>query len=356
MRIVLDSPNRPDIAIALDNSQQKLMIDLKGTLKIPAPGGTGIIKKVLVENISPTYSRAIFELIQPIKITQKFFLSPSKEARHYRYVIDITHTDSPRLKSPLMASLDPAPSTKLPPAPLHKTVPPLAKKEAYKTLVIDAGHGGPDPGALGCHGTQEKDITLAAAKELKQILEQDSNYRVVLTRERDIFLPLGERVKKGRTSRGDLFISLHADSHPNKATKGLSIYTLSKIASDKEAARLAAKENKADLFIGIDLEAETPEVANILIDLTKRETMNLSADFAHKLKKSFAGKVELLHNTHRFANFAVLRTPDIPAVLIELGYISNQENEKKLKSPAYLRKIALGILEAVHTFYQEHHQ
>ena len=169
----------------------------------------------------------------------------------------------------------------------------------------------------------------------------------MLTRERDIFVRLRERIAIARGAGADLFVSLHADSLRSRRARGASVYTLSNKASDKEAAALAAKENKSDLIAGIDLTHENPVVANILIDLAQRETMNESARFAKMLIREMGRDMRLLRNTHRFAGFAVLKAPDVPSVLIELGYLSNPTEERLLKTAAYREKAVGAIVRAI---------
>lgn len=218
-------------------------------------------------------------------------------------------------------------------------------------VVVDPGHGGVDPGAIGASGVYEKNITLAMARELKTHLEKTGRYKVVLTRNRDVFLRLRDRVEIARRNKADLFISLHADAMQDASTKGFSVYTLSKTASDSEAAALADKENKADLIVGIDLSHESADVANILIDLAQRETMNHSAAFASHAVDEVGRETTALRNTHRFAGFAVLKAPDVPSVLVELGYLSNKVEERNLRQPEYRAKLAKGLVRAVDRFF-----
>lgn len=336
-RVVFDSPTPVKLRAYLGDQDHTLLINIRKGHLNPPPAAGKIFNKITHERFSKNKSQIILTSASPLQILKHFTLPPSPENKKHRYVYDIGPKKGS--VSPLNPQIGPVPSR---------------SKPTKKVIIIDAGHGGQDPGTIGYRKTKEKDVTLRAARILAERLKQTKKYVVHLTRDKDIFLKLHERVRIGRVKKGDLFISLHADSSPKRDTRGLSIYTLSKIASDREAARLAAKENKADLFSGIDFASETPEVANILIDLTKRETMNLSVTLAHALKKSLNKRIQLLDNTHRFANFAVLRTPDVPAVLIELGYLSNPADEKLLKTYTHLSKIAEGISHAIDAYFAQH--
>ncbi|WP_237051501.1 N-acetylmuramoyl-L-alanine amidase [Magnetospirillum sp. ME-1] len=238
------------------------------------------------------------------------------------------------------------------PQPSAPATESVAKaKDGVPVIVIDPGHGGVDPGATGVSGTYEKHITLAMARELKTMLERNGRYRVHLTRDRDVFIRLRERIAIARAQGADLFISLHADAVQNPQIRGLSVYTLSRNASDAEAQALAEKENKADLIAGIDLTHESADVANILIDLAQRETMNRSAGFAAELVDEVGQEMDLLGNTHRFAGFAVLKAPDVPAVLVEMGYLSNEAEERMLRQPQYRARLAKSVAKAVERFF-----
>jgi N-acetylmuramoyl-L-alanine amidase len=231
--------------------------------------------------------------------------------------------------------------------------PPVPGSGQKRTIVIDPGHGGVDPGAIGVSGIYEKHITLAAARDLKAYLEATGRFKVMLTRDRDIFIRLRGRIERAREMKADLFISLHADTIRNRRVRGLSLYTLSERASDKEAGELAERENKADLIAGIDLTHESAEVTNILIDLAQRETMNQSAKLAALLVDELKSRVKILQNPHRFAGFAVLKAPDIPSVLIELGFLSNKDDERALRSKSHRRKLAQSIAGAVDRYFQK---
>jgi len=221
-----------------------------------------------------------------------------------------------------------------------------------KIIIIDPGHGGKDSGAIGVGGIREKKITLSFAKRIKNKLKKNEKFTIYLTRNNDKYLKLRQRVEFARRKKADLFISLHADYHRNKNVSGVSIYTLSEKASDKEAEALARRENKEDLIDGLDLSDESKEVANILIDLTQRETMNQASYFVNFLIKELKKRTKLLQRTHRFAGFAVLKAPDIPSVLLEMGYMSNKKDSKLLMDKNYQEKLIDGIIIAMDKYFQ----
>ena len=202
-------------------------------------------------------------------------------------------------------------------------------------VVIDAGHGGHDPGAISPHsGKREKDITLAIARAIRNDLIASGRVRVALTRSDDRFLVLEERYGIARRLKADLFISVHADAAENQQASGASIYTLSEVASDREAARLATRENKANIINGVDLGAHSGDVSAILLDLTQRETMNVASDFARLLQREASDEIKFRTTAHRFASFIVLKAPDTPSVLFETGFISNKGDAEFLASSA----------------------
>ena len=196
----------------------------------------------------------------------------------------------------------------------------------------------------------EKNIVLAFAKELAAELRRDNRYEVHLTRDRDIYIPLRGRVNIARRHSADLFISIHADAIGRKNVRGMSIYTLSETASDKEAAALARKENRSDILAGIDFGDQPKEVTNILIDLAQRETKNLSVKFASTVVSQMKGNTILLDRTHRFAGFRVLKAPDVPSVLIELGFLTNSRDEKQLRSAKWRKTVAQALKQSIDTF------
>ncbi len=219
-------------------------------------------------------------------------------------------------------------------------------------VVIDAGHGGHDPGAISPHnGAREKDVTLALAKALRTELLATGRIRVALTRSDDRFLILEERYGVARRLKADLFISLHADAAATPDARGASIYTLSETASDQEAARLAMRENRANVIGGVDLSQQSNAVSSILIDLSQRETMQLSVDFARLLQRETSPAVTFRTTARRFAAFVVLKSPDTPSVLFETGFISNREDAEFLASTSGQRALARGVRAAVQAHF-----
>jgi len=242
-----------------------------------------------------------------------------------------------------------------PPVPIDQTpLPPVSGTRASNRplVVIDAGHGGHDPGSISVYGQrQEKAATLAIAKAIRDELVRSGRVRVALTRDDDSFLPLPERVAVARRLKADLFISIHADSAANPDAHGATVYTLSDVASDKEAARLAAMENKSDIINGVDLGAESSDVQSILVDLSQRETMNVSAQFASLLQRETSSAVTFRSDAHRFAGFRVLKAADTPSVLFETGYMTNMTDARFLFSRAGQKAIAEGVRRAVETHF-----
>ncbi|WP_431267982.1 N-acetylmuramoyl-L-alanine amidase family protein [Dankookia sp. P2] len=215
-------------------------------------------------------------------------------------------------------------------------------------VVLDPGHGGKDPGAIGARGTQEKRITLAATLELKRQLEAGGRCRVALTRSRDVFIPLGDRIELARRREAALFLSLHADSAPG--ARGASVYTLSETATDSFSAALARRENEADRAGGLRLPSVPPDVQRILLSLMRQETRAGSEKLARLAVAALENEVALLPNTHRRAGFVVLKAPDVPSALVKLGFLSHPQDEAALNRPAHRARLAAALAETVHGF------
>tara|TARA_Y100001934_G_scaffold70774_1_gene87955 strand:+ start:2608 stop:3870 length:1263 start_codon:yes stop_codon:yes gene_type:complete len=293
-------------------------------------------------------SRFVIDLGRPIRVSKAFHLSPSGNRKH-RIIIDLSDTSPADFFKNIKRGI---------PKTFNKTISQKNFKVKNKTLkketpliVLDPGHGGIDSGARGLRGTLEKKVVLALAYELKKQLVYNNKYRVLLTRTRDVFVRLRERIAIAHRAGADLFISLHADSIGKKHVRGGSVYTLSERASDREAEALARRENKSDIIAGVDLNEQSNTVAKILIDLRQRLTKNNSVMFAKLLGKQLNKKILMLRRNHRFAGFAVLKAPEIPSVLIEMGYLSNTHDEKLIRSPRHRRKIAKAIKIAIDKYF-----
>ena len=365
-RFVLDLSDRVEFRVFTLADPYRVVIDLPAVgwrLPVrPLPEGRGLLAKLRYGLFKPGTSRVVLDMNGPAAVDKAFLLVPAG-THAYRLVLDLVPTSRAaflkRAGRPdaRAASLTPVPARPRPGYGTSKTAVsrlPLRKPRrggSKPVIVIDPGHGGVDPGTTSVGGIYEKHVTLSVAREMKAQLERTGRFRVVLTRGRDIFLRLRDRVAKGRDAGARLFISIHADAIKNRTVRGLSVYTLSERASDTEAEALAEKENKADLIAGIDLTNETPEVTNILIDLAQRESMNESVRFASLLIKELRRKTRVLRRSHRFAGFAVLKAPDVPSVLLEVGFLSNREDEKALRSKKYRAKLAAAVVRAVDGYF-----
>lgn len=299
--------------------------------------------------------RIVFDLSRPVVIKKTFMLAPQSNFK-WRLAIDVQEVSESEFLSKVGASHAKNSGeyvSKSSSSSKNKPINNSKDKSRKRIIVIDAGHGGIDPGAIGYSGTYEKNITLSMAKELKAILDKKGKYKVYLTRSYDIFIPLRERVNISRRHNADLFISIHADSAKNRKATGLSVYTLSEAASDKEAAALAEKENKADIIAGINFADHSKDVNDILLSMAQRETNNYSAEFATLLSTRMSKIVKTVSNTHRFAGFAVLKAPDVPSVLLELGYLSNKYEEKQLKQKSYRQKLAIAASAAIDKYFED---
>jgi N-acetylmuramoyl-L-alanine amidase len=315
--------------------------------------GRGLVSAFRYGLFAPGKSRVVLDAVSPV-IVDRAFVLPPQDGQPARLVVDLLSTDENTFRQRLaMASAGPrwgkpAEAEKAPPIEVEQAVGP---REGVRPLVvIDPGHGGIDGGAVGPSGTLEKDIVLAFSRKLKEALEKEGRYDVLLTRDQDIYVPLGERMRMAREKRAALFVSVHADSFSEDDVHGATIYTLSERASDAEAAALAAKENRSDIVAGLDLPEDSDAVASILVDLVRRETKNLSVLAAKYMVEELGEAVRLNKNPHRFAGFKVLKAPDVPSVLLELGYLSNGEDERKLTSPEWHEKVANAVAAAKHRF------
>lgn len=350
-RFVLDISEKIDFSVFTLADPYRIVVDLPALeWEIPRDNDAqdkGLIKRYRFGPFDVGSSRVVLDATQPVEVTGAFLLPPQGRY-NYRFVIDLRPIDRNTFLKILKANRGTRTTVVHTPTPSKA---PVFQKNGRRTIMIDAGHGGVDPGANGSIGPAEKEITLKVARELHKSLSGSKRYRVLLTRDGDVFLSLNERVRRTRQAHADLFLSIHADSIGDRRVRGATIYTLSETASDREAAALAAKENKADVIAGIDLAGESDEVMNILIDLAQRETMNYSARMANLLIPEIGKSMPLRRNSHRFAGFRVLKAPDVPSVLVEMGYLSNRQDALFLNSAAGRKKIAAALQRAVEAYF-----
>ncbi|HTT85239.1 MAG TPA: N-acetylmuramoyl-L-alanine amidase [Rhizomicrobium sp.] len=318
------------------------------------PSGRGAIEDYRFGLFRPGDSRFVIDLRKPVSVNQPLILPP-QDGHGYRVVIDMLPSSQDVFERtsgwpPDLRSNDWSAALGLSAAKSFQAGQggrAAAARNERRVIVVDPGHGGIDSGTRGFDGAMEKDLVLDEALRLSRVLEQ-RGYVVHLTRSSDVYIPLRERVDAARAYQADLFISLHADSNPDPRVSGASVYTLSEASSDAEAAALARKENQSDVIAGVDLGGESSPVASILIGLAQRDTINRSVRFADTLVSRLAETTDILpRGPHRSAGFVVLKAPDVPAVLIELGYLSNPGDCARMANDAWRDRVASAIADAV---------
>ena len=368
-RLVLDLSGPVDSHVFVLGNPYRLVVDLpelkwSAARQLPGESTVGLVRNMRFGQFAPGVFRLVLDLSGPAEVTRSFTLPPGSGFPH-RFVIDLAgipvakfkpgNARKPKVGGGNTGAQEGVASPKADPVP----PPARESRNSRRTIIIDAGHGGVDPGTIGRKGTKEKAVTLGVSLKLARILRKKGGYSVHMTRERDRFIPLRQRVALARKFDGErdsedkLFLSIHADSARNRKANGATVYTLSEFASDKESAALAAKENRADVLAGIDLNDQSDDVSKFLIDLAQRETMDYSAQFAETLIGELGRKTKLRRNTHRFAGFRVLKAPDVPAALVELGYLSNKGDEKFLNSSRGQQKLAEGIANAIDVYFRD---
>ena len=369
-RFVADLSETVDFRAFVLSDPYRVIVDLP-EVKFLMPSGVGGEGKGLVSAFryglfAPGKSRIVIDVVEPVLI-DKAFVRAAEGNQPARLVIDLVRTtpeefEKQRKRQTLMRSMAPG-NFQTSTEELGKDK--IAGEKSAKgkpVIVLDPGHGGVDPGAISTSGLYEKNIVFAFCKVLKAKLEATGRYKVLMTRSEDVFLPLDARVEFARKEQADLLLSIHADAldvkHPLIAGKnardvrGASIYTLSEEASDEMANYIAAHENKSDILAGIELPSVSDDdLASILIDLMHRETKNLSVTYSKLLVDDLRGTTELTGTPHRFANFRVLKAQDVPSVLLELGYLSNVEDERTLTSDEWRSKVSAAIVESINAFF-----
>ena len=361
-------PNRTVVDISdvqADAAFQKALATLKND--------TGVLLRARIGQYRPDTARLVLELKSPTE-TAAFVLPPVGQYRH-RLVIDLTPTDADDPIAEFLTKLAerettleraaveiatpppvtpsaPAPSVAAPPPPPKiATRPPLLTSVKPWVVVLDPGHGGEDSGAIGPGGTYEKNVVLAIARQTKLLLEQDNRVVVFMTREEDVFIPLAERVRKARSVNADVFVSIHADAFTRPDARGSSVFALSERGASSAAARwIANKENQSDLIGGVRLMGRDPMLAKMILEMSQSITNSESL----KLGRGMIGELKPVNKMHKNAveqaGFAVLRSPDVPSILIETAFISNPEEELKLASASHQLKLARAIRSGVRKF------
>ena len=351
-RVVLDLSDKIEPGIFLLADPYRVVIDLPRTDWKANNDDTagGVVEGYRHGLFSPGIYRIVLDLKSPAVIKSSFNLEPRGSYGH-RLVLDmepvsrsafLTAEQSSKNDRPVVAS-----------AAVPDVSSPRTVRSGKRIIVIDPGHGGPDPGNLGAIGVHEKVIVLEIARAIRDELNRTGRYDVRLTRDQDIFHPVRERFRIARRNQADLFISVHADSIKDPDVSGASVYNLSENASDNEAARLAARENKSDVIAGVNLDEADDEVSSILIELAQRETMNFSAQFAGILVQELGRNVPMLQRSHRFANLGVLKAPDVPSVLLEAGYLTNKTNARFLNSSDGRKRLAQAVRRATDRYFEQ---
>jgi N-acetylmuramoyl-L-alanine amidase len=350
-RFVLELDRKIDLRAFALADPYRVVLDLpQVNFQLPpqtGQTGRGMVKAFRYGLVMPGGSRIVMDLTGPV-IVEKAYVVEAANGQPPKLVVELTATDRASFLRALSANSRAELRPSAPPDPVRS-----ASDDKRPVVVVDPGHGGIDNGTQASSGELEKQIVLDFATALRERLEKSGKYRVVMTRSDDTFIPLADRVKIARNEQAQLFVSIHADALPRGEgdAQGATIYTLSDTASDSEAARLAESENRADVIAGIDLTEEPSDVADILIDLARRETKMFSNHFARLLLGEMKGNVRLHPSPLKSAGFRVLKAPDVPSVLVELGYVSNKDDLHHLVSDDWRSKTVRVVGQAVEAFF-----
>lgn len=355
-RFILDLDRKIDVRAFLLGDPYRVVLDIpQVTFNLEAGAGNagrGLIRAFRFGLVMPGGSRVVFDLSGPARI-EKAYVLDAANGQPPRLVVELTAVErsafkpsrpddqKPQLRPAIVADASPT-----------KAAPATAKVDSRPVIVIDPGHGGIDNGTQAASGENEKTLVLDFATALRDRIEKTGKYRVIMTRSDDTFVPLGDRVKIARSNMAALFVSIHADALPKRDgdAQGATIYTLSDRASDAEAEKLAEAENKADAIAGINLTEEPADVADILIDLTQRETRTFSNRFARTLANEMKSVARMHKHPLKSAGFKVLKAQDVPSVLVELGYVSNKDDLQHLVSEKWRSRTVGSVAQAVDAF------
>ena len=334
-RAVFDLSGKLDYKLFELDQPDRVVLDLRDshlTDDFRTPAASGLLKSMRAGKHGKSDARVVFDLAAGVR--PKSFLLPPADKAGYRLVLDLYPADAK-------------------PEPVKRVVAVVPEKARDVVVAIDAGHGGKDPGSIGATGTHEKKITLAVARELKKVIDDTPGMSAVLIRDGDYYIPHAQRFGKARDAKADLFISIHADAFTDSAARGSSVWVLSPRGATSEASRwLADRENRSDLVGGVSLDDKDDTLAAVLLDLSQGATMGASNAVAQEV----LGALRKLGPTHRNyverANFIVLRSPDVPSILVETAFITNPAEEARLKTPKHREKLAAAILDGVRGYFR----
>jgi len=332
-RVVVDLSGNAAHSLLVLQNPDRVVLDVSGARLArtarTAPAGAGAVKLVRMANRSSGELRIVLDLTQPIQA--KSFLTAPNHRYGYRLVVDLGAPA--RFDKPIKVQHAPADARDL-------------------IVAIDAGHGGEDPGAIGKFGTREKDVVLAIARELAARIDAEAGMKAFLTRSGDYFIPLPDRMRRARAQQADLFVSIHADSIQDRSIDGSSVYILSQRGATDEASRwLAERENASDLIGGVSLDDKDDVLASVLLDLSQSAALNASQEAAMSVLRELAQAGEVRKHQVQQARFIVLKAPDIPSMLIETAYISNPQEEQRLRTHAQQARLAGAIHQGVHDYF-----
>ena len=346
-RLIVDFDQKVSHRAYILNNPKRIIVDLPETV-FSLDGELERLPKSLITDlryglIGPDRSRIVLELADPVVIENHLVRELSQEGR-FRLIVDMVRATEEEFAQSVQTERN-----------LRRAETKQSDKTSVDpvTIVLDPGHGGLDGGASGIKGTREKHITLGFSLKLKAKLEESPQYRVLMTRDDDSFIGLRDRLNFTRKQKADLLISVHADSLSQKFIRGATIYTLSKEGSDELSRILARKQNRADLIAGLELPEVESEVSDIFIDMTRRETKVFSRRFAQIMVEKMQKDVRLIKNPHRSADFFVLKAPEIPSILLELGYLSNPEDENLMSSETWQDLVAEKTANAIRHFFDD---
>ena len=331
-RVVLDLSGSAQHSLMVMKNPERIVLDIAaaqlGATARATPEAEGVIKQVRMARRPSGELRIVFDLSHPVRV--KSFLTPPNQHYGYRLVLDLSGAAA---DTPVKVE--------------H------ARPEARDLIIaIDAGHGGEDPGAIGKNGTREKDVVLAIARALERQVNGEPGMRAVLTRDGDYFVPLRDRMRRARAQQADLFVSIHADSIRDRSVDGSSVYILSQRGATNEASRwLAERENASDLIGGVSLDDKGDVLASVLLDLSQSASLSASQAAAQSVLQHLNQVGEIRKPQVQQAGFMVLKSPDIPSMLVETAYISNPQEEQRLRSAAHQGKLAGAIHQGVRAYF-----